>query len=120
MSWWRRWQKRIVLRQRAGRERLALKGRAFSRLKKGDVVYESSSCAASKDKISVQFSRTGITVVMKANPRKHYLVFEVESISDPNIDQIFLLNLPVTSGQFVSDISGARPPMPNLPQQYGP
>ena len=92
--------------KRTGRERLAIKGQSFLRLKKGPVMHESASCTAAKDRISVRFPQAGITAVVKATAGKRYLVFEVESISDPNVDQLFLLNLPVTSGQYVSEISG--------------
>jgi hypothetical protein len=45
-------------------------------------------------------------VTIKSLPREHYFVFEVESVSDPAVEELSLINLPVTSCKYSSGISG--------------
>ncbi len=95
------------LDKRSGKEYCAQKGqRAFVTLKKGDTWYEPTTCTFSGGKITVQFEKADITAVLKAACKKHYFVFEVESVSGPEVDEIVLSNLAVTSCKYVSEMSG--------------
>ncbi len=82
-----------------GKDYCVQKGqRAFVRLKKGDAWYEPTACTFADGKITVQFQKAGITVVLKATYKKHYLVFELESISDEKIDELVLSDLHLSAG----------------------
>ncbi len=93
--------------KRSGKEYLAQKGqRAFVRLKKGDAWHEPTACTFADGKITVQFQKAGVTAVLNAACKKHYFVFEVESVSDPDVDELLLSNLAVTSCKCVGWMSG--------------
>ena len=95
------------LDKHTGTEYCAQKGnRALVTLKKGTAWYEPTACIYADGRLSFQFHPPGITAVLKAACRKHYFVFEVESISDPDVDELLLPNLAVTSSQYVSGMSG--------------
>ena len=81
-------------------------GRPFATLKKAGKEYGPSACAFTDGKIILQFQPPGIGVVIKSLAREHYFVFEVESASDPAVDELLLVNLPVTSWKYSSGISG--------------
>jgi hypothetical protein len=80
--------------------------RHFLTLKKGGKWHEPTGCSAADGNISVEFKPLDTTVVVKATCKKHYFVFEIESVGNPDIEAISLLNLAVTSCTYVSNMSG--------------
>jgi hypothetical protein len=56
--------------------------------------------------MSFEFGKADVTVVVKVTCKRRYFVFEVESLSDPEVEQITLLNLAVTPSKYVSGMSG--------------
>jgi len=93
--------------KRAGKEHCADPGRrAFASLRKGGVHHSPSRCTYADGKITVQFGKAGVTVVLEVTARKHYFVFEVASVSDPAVDEIAFAHLAVTPAKYVSGMSG--------------
>ena len=93
--------------KRTGKEYCAQPGRrAFLVLRKGGASCQPSACTFAEGKLTVQFAKAGVTAVVRAAARKHYFVFEVESVSDPAVEQLTLLSLPVTPSEHVSGMSG--------------
>ena len=73
---------------------------------KGGVRHQASACSFANGRLTVQFGKSGVQAVIAATPRKHYFVFEVISVSDPELDELALLSLSVAPGKYVSYISG--------------
>ena len=93
--------------KQSGKDRCAAKARhPLARLRKAGATYSSTVCSAKGDRLTLGFDRLGATMVLKATSKPRYLVFEVESISDADVDGLMLLNLPVTMGRYVSSMSG--------------
>ena len=70
------------------------------------MLHEPTSCDYAGGKLSVEFAQARVTVVIKVVPKDHYFVFEVESVSDPQVEEVWLANLEVTSSKYVSVMSG--------------
>ncbi len=93
--------------RRTGKQYCARPGKQpFLTLKKVGVLHEPASCDYVDGKISVQFAEAGVTAVVKVVPKDHYFVFEVESVSDPQVEELWLANLEVTPSKYVSVMSG--------------
>ncbi len=92
--------------KQAGKERCALPGkRNLCTLRKNGAAHVPSACTFADGKMTLKFEKAATTVVLKAICKKHYFVFEIESISSPGVDSIVLGNLAVTSGKYVSGMS---------------
>ena len=78
----------------------------FLTLKKDGVLHEPTSCDFADGEISVEFSKARVTVVIKVVTKDHYFVFEIESVSDPQVEEIWLANLEVIASKYVSVMSG--------------
>jgi hypothetical protein len=90
-----------------GKQRLAPRAdRPFMTLKKGASQYHSSACTYADGTIVVAFPPAGLTARVKVASKRRYFVFEVESVSDPEVEELGLLNLAVTPSQDVSGMSG--------------
>jgi len=95
------------LDKRSGKDYLAPAGkRAFLTVLKQGTRYEPTACSYSSGKISDAFAKAGVKAVVKAACKDDYLALEVESVSDPAVDEISLVNLVVTSAERVSGMSG--------------
>lgn len=93
--------------RRTGKEHCAQAGgRPLMKLRKGTVWHEPAACTYADGKISVEFRRPDVVAVVKATCKKRYFVFEVESISDPDVEEVLLLNLAVRPSENVSGMSG--------------
>jgi len=95
------------LDKRTGKDYCAEQGRRpFATIKKGGAHHAATACTYAGGKIAIEFQPAGVTAVVKVDCKKHYFVFEVESVSDPEVDEISLVNLAVTSSGRVSGMSG--------------
>ncbi len=93
--------------RRTGKQYCAQPGeRPFLLLKKGGVLHEPASCYYADGRLSVEFSQAVVTVVVKVLTKEQHFVFEIESVSDPQVDEIWLLNLGVSLSKYVSVMSG--------------
>jgi len=93
--------------KRTGKDYLAPAGkRAFLTLKKAGADLAPTACRYAEGKLSVEFAKPGVTVVVRVVSRPRYFVFEIESASDPAVEEVSLLNLAVTSSDRVSGMSG--------------
>lgn len=68
--------------------------------------YAPSACAYADGKLSFQFEQAKATLVVKVACKPSHFVFEIESVSDPAIERVTLLNLAVTSSKYVNGMSG--------------
>jgi len=92
---------------RTGKQYCAQPGeRPVVTLKKGGVEYQPASCDYAGGRISIEFPKAGVTVVVKVATKNHYFVFEVESVSDPQVEELRLVDLAVTPSKYVSVMSG--------------
>jgi hypothetical protein len=69
---------------------------AFSRVKKAGVEYAASAVSYAGGRMAVQFGNSGINAILKVTTEKHYLVFEVLSISDEHAEELIFLDLTLT------------------------
>ena len=93
--------------RRTGKQYCAQPGeRPFIVVKKDGVLHEPTSCHYADGRITVEFPKAGVTVVTKVATKEHYFVFEIESVSDPQVEEVCLTNLEVTLSKYVSVMSG--------------
>ena len=93
--------------KQTGKDYCAASGqRAVMVLKLGTTSYLPSACRYADGKLTVQFEEAHVTVVAKVTCENHYLVLEVESVSDPQVAELDLSNLEVTSCKYVGEMSG--------------
>ena len=93
--------------KQTGKDYCAASGqRAVMVLKLGTTSYLPSACRYADGKLTVQFEEAHVTVVAKVTCKNHYLVLEVESVSDPQVAELDLSNLEVTSCKYVGEMSG--------------
>jgi len=98
---------RSLVDKKSGKDYCAVPGkRPLVTLSQGGTQGAPTACSAADGKITVRFQKPDVTVVLKATPRKHYFVFEVESVSDPQVEALALLNLAVTCSADISGMSG--------------
>jgi hypothetical protein len=110
--------------KRTGKQHRAPQGdRPFMILKKGDRQFLPTACtyadgegagvrgqesgvAIRTGTLRVQFQQPDVTALLKVTCKRHYFIFEVNGLSDPNVEQVALLNLAVAPSQYVSGMSG--------------
>ena len=93
--------------RKSGRQYGAEPGtRPFLSLKKGSECHQPGSCVYGDGKITFEFPTVGATVVLKVVTEDRYFVFEVLSVSDPQVEEIRLVDLAVTASKYVSVMSG--------------
>ncbi len=93
--------------KRSGKDYRAQPGRRpVIMVKKGNARHSPVACALRDGRIHAEFKNPDLTVVLKVTCKKHYFVFEVESISDPGVESVTLTNLRVTSCNHSSSMSG--------------
>jgi len=93
--------------KRTGEDYLAPGPReAFITLKKDGKEHKPSACSYTDGKIVVEFEEPNFTSTIKVEIKSHYLVFEVDSVSDEDIDELAFLTLRVKPVKRVSAISG--------------
>jgi hypothetical protein len=79
---------------------------AFITLRKDGREHKPSVCSFADGKIVVEFEELNFTATIKVGVKSHYLVFEVDSVSDEDIDEIAFLSLRVKPMRRVSGMSG--------------
>jgi hypothetical protein len=90
-----------------GRDYLAPVGkRPFMTIQKGGRRYAATGCRLLDGKLLVSFAEPRVTVVVAAAAKPHYFVFDIESVSDPAVEEVAALNLAVTASERVSGMSG--------------
>ena len=91
----------------SGTQRCALPGkRPFCTLRKGGVTHSPSACKLAGGRMTFSFDKAAAGVVIKVDCKKHYFVFEVESIQGEGVEGVTMGNLAVTCGEYVSGMSG--------------
>ena len=75
----------------------------FATIQKAGVAYRPSSCSYHDGKLNLVFGRSGVTAQVKVGVRKRYFVFELASISDPEVTEVVLGGLAVGPSKNVSD-----------------
>lgn len=93
--------------KRSGKEYCARPGHdAIVAIRKGSAWHEPSACSYAEGKLTVQFAQPGVTVVIQVLCKKQYLIFEVQSVSDSEVDELVLPRLAVTCAKYRSGMSG--------------
>ena len=93
--------------KQSGKDYLAPAGkRPVLTVKKGGADHAPTACRYAGGKLTVEFAKPAITAVLKVACKPRYLVLEVESVSDPAVEEISLLNLALTCSDRVSGMSG--------------
>ena len=80
-------------------------GHNFARLKKAGKSHVPSAVSYAQGRITLEFGDAGVTAVIKVTAKKHYFVFEVESINDPDVDELSFANLAVTPAKYVGGMA---------------
>lgn len=78
----------------------------FATIKKDGRHYRPSSCSYENGRLTVEFSRAGVTVVLAVRAEKQYFVFEVLSVSEEDVEELVFLNLVVEPSKYLSNMSG--------------
>jgi len=90
----------------AGKERLVAERQTHVvTLRKSGAPLAPTACRLADGRLTAEF-KDGLRAVLKVAAKKHYFVFEVESVSDPAVEEIRLANVVVQSAERVSDMSG--------------
>lgn len=76
----------------------------FIALKKGGKTFTPSACSFADGKITVEFKQPSLTVVVKVSAKQRYLVFELASVSDPEVDEIVMSALGLTINENIGHI----------------
>lgn len=91
--------------KRTGKEYCAA-ARPFPVARKGKASHASTRCTYKDGRLTVEFGTSGVSAVFRSQAKGRYFVFELVSISDPAVEELSFVNLPVTLSQSVSSMSG--------------
>lgn len=69
---------------------------SFVRIKKAGQYFDASALSQTDNRLTVQFSESGISAVIKATAEKHYFVLEVLSINGEDVEELMFVNLQLT------------------------
>jgi len=78
----------------------------FATIKKDEKQYRPSSCSYENGRLTIEFSRADVTVVLAVRTERQYFVFEVLSVSGEEVEELVFLNLVVEPSKYVSNMSG--------------
>lgn len=67
----------------------------FLSIKKGQMIDSSSACSSVGDKLAFTLRKSGITADVRVTVKPRYFVFELTSLSDPDVDDVVLGRLAV-------------------------
>ena len=95
-----------LIDKQTGKDYLAAPAWPFATIKLSGKEFAATSCTFENDELFLSFQAARVTVAVKVLSRESYWVFEVESVSDPAVDELALINLAATSTQYRSGISG--------------
>ncbi len=74
----------------------------FATVKKGTATYRPSSCSLEGDRLTLEFGRLGAAAQVRVTGRGRYLVLEVLSVGDPEVEQLVIGSMAVTLADNVS------------------
>lgn len=94
-----------LIHKKTGKNYVAAPGVPFATIKLNGKDLGPTSCTADRNKITIRFE-SGATAAVRYRIEKSYCVFELESVSDTAVDEVFFLNLPLTRFPDFSGISG--------------
>ncbi|MGQ9574953.1 MAG: hypothetical protein ACUVUC_06510 [Thermoguttaceae bacterium] len=93
--------------KRTGKDYLAPAGKqALLRLSRGGVHQTPSACRYADGKLLVRFIEPEATVILRVASERAYFVFEIESVSDPAVEELSLGNLVIPAADRASGMSG--------------
>ena len=79
---------------------------AFAAIRRQGKTHDATACTLADGQLTVKFGDSGVTAVLKATAKKHYLVFEVASVSDPKVEELDFAAFRVALAKHLSGISG--------------
>ncbi len=94
-----------LIDKRTGEDQLAQTAPLVS-LRIGQRTYERATCRSVGDRLVIHFPQAETTVVMRVDPKPHYFVWRVESVDNPQVDEVTFLQLKLKSCQHVNATSG--------------
>ena len=72
----------------------------------GDRVYRRTTCTLEDGKLIFRFDQADTTVVVGVTVKEQYFVFQVESVSNPQVDEVTFVDLSLKPCERVSGMSG--------------
>jgi hypothetical protein len=79
----------------SGKNHAASVPACFVTIGKGGQTYRPSACTYDRDRLTFTFRQSGVTVQVKVGVKRRYFVFELASVSDPDVDAVALGGLAV-------------------------
>jgi hypothetical protein len=75
-------------------------------IRTGDQTHTRAACSLEGDRLIFRFERAQATVVVRVMARPEYLVFLVDSVSSPDVDEVTFLQLQLKPSEHVHPMSG--------------
>ena len=94
-----------LLDKRTGDDHL-LRTTPFVSLGSGSKTFDRSTCSQASGKLVFRFDQAPATVVLGVDVKPRYFVFRVESVDNPDIDELTFASLNLQACKYVNDMSG--------------
>jgi len=88
-----------------GEDRLA-RSRPLVLIKRNGKLYRPSMCSKEGDALVFQFARAKTTVALKVEAKPEYFVFDVSSVSNPDVEEVTLAEFVLKRCSYISPMSG--------------